>query len=101
MFSDTDIYIKADHSVRASAKVAKTALEKKYSTKMDWAKLKTKVLNTLNERVATRLQKMLMAKSRGQGSIFDKGEGTGSDGEDVPEPVMQGKRKEVKASKSP
>ena len=35
-----------------------------------------------------------------QGSIFDKGEGTGSDGEEVAEPAMHGKRKEIVSSKA-
>ena len=59
LFSDTDIYIKADHSVKASAKLAKTSLEGKYKCKMDWGKLKVKVLITINERIAFKLQKML------------------------------------------
>jgi hypothetical protein len=47
---------------------------------MDWGKLKTKVLVTIQERISSRLQKMLLSK---QGSIFDKGEASGSEGEEV------------------
>ena len=78
LFSDTDIYIKADHSVKASAKLAKTSLEGKYKCKMDWGKLRTKMIQTIQDRISSKLQKMLTK----QGSIFDKGEGSRSDGEE-------------------
>lgn len=50
---------------------------------MDWGKLKTKVILTIQERISSRLQKMLTK----QGSIFDKGEASGLEGEEVEEPV--------------